>query len=275
VKRFLFIYPGALGDLLLAAPVFQALREQNADAAIECVGSVPQIRLLPLLGLIDRVYSIDDRRFLPLFGGKNCPERLLSFFRSFDAVVFWVSNLNVNCSDIPLKVLDPRPDPHPPVHHAQYLYQTVQSFLNLPARNVTSFYLKNEPDNRPNYRPVLLVHPGSGSPAKNAPIDRFLVSAQKWKQKTGGEVLFLFGPADADVRQEFKKMAPPSEFSICDSPGFDDLIKRMASADFYLGNDSGVSHLAGVLNKRGLVFFRTTDPTIWRPLGTRLRSVIV
>ncbi len=275
MKRFLFFYPGALGDLLLAAPVFQTLGQQYRDAKIECVGSVPQIRLLSVLGLVDRIFPIEDRRFLPLFVGSKLPETLLVFFRSFDAIVFWVSDFHINLAGVPLKIINPRPEPHPPVHHAQYLYNSVQSLLNLPPRDVSSFYLKNAAADQPKESQTLLVHPGSGSPKKNAPLEDFVVLARKWKQRTGGKAIFLFGPADADIRQEFQRSVPASEFSVCGSPDFENLVKIIAAADFYLGNDSGISHLAGVLNKKGFVFFRATNPKIWRPLGEKLHPVVI
>jgi len=257
----------------LAAPVFQAIRDEYPEAKIEIVGNFPQIRLLLELQLVDQVFQIEDRRFLPLFAGNNFSETTLNFFRSSDAVLFWISNFSINLKDIPLRIVDPRPVPHPPLHHAQYLYNSVQSFLNLPAQDVTSFHLRDLLDGQPKIQPILLVHPGSGSPKKNWPLENFLSLSRKWKQKERGNVTFLFGPADANIRQEFQRRVPASEFSIIDSPNFEDLIKLIAAADFYLGNDSGISHLAGLLNKRGFVFFRTTNPKIWRPLGNRLHSI--
>ena len=273
MRRFLFFYPGALGDLLLAAPVFQALREKYCDVEIDCIGSIPQVRLLLVLELVDRVYPIDDRRFLPVFGGKECPGPLLDFFRSFDAVVFWISYFHIKLTNVPLKIVSPRPDPHPPVHHAQYLYHSVRSFLNLPVQDLTSFSLKNIRGNPAKKPPALLVHPGSGSLEKNSPLEYFLVLARKWRQRTGGKVTFLFGPADAEVLQDFQTQVPASEFSVSNSPDFGNLVNLMAATDVYLGNDSGISHLAGVFNKKGLVFFRVTYPKIWRPLGERLHPV--
>jgi heptosyltransferase-3 len=35
----------------------------------------------------------------------------------------------------------------------------------------------------------------------------------------------------------------------------------------FIGNDSGVSHLAAAAGSRGLVIFGPTDPQRWRPIG--------
>ena len=42
-------------------------------------------------------------------------------------------------------------------------------------------------------------------------------------------------------------------------------IARLASA--FVGNDSGVSHLAAAVGAPGVVIFGPTDPARWRPLG--------
>ena len=39
----------------------------------------------------------------------------------------------------------------------------------------------------------------------------------------------------------------------------------MASA--FVGNDSGISHLAAAIGTPGVVLFGPTDPRRWRPLG--------
>jgi ADP-heptose:LPS heptosyltransferase len=41
-------------------------------------------------------------------------------------------------------------------------------------------------------------------------------------------------------------------------------------ADLYLGNDSGISHLAGIVRARGVVVFGASDSATWRPLGDGL-----
>jgi ADP-heptose:LPS heptosyltransferase len=46
-----------------------------------------------------------------------------------------------------------------------------------------------------------------------------------------------------------------------------DLAARLAGCWAYLGNDSGVSHLAGLVGARTVAVFGPTAPDVWRPLG--------
>lgn len=42
---------------------------------------------------------------------------------------------------------------------------------------------------------------------------------------------------------------------------------RLAGCRAYLGNDSGVSHLAGLCGARTVAMFGPTSAAIWQPLG--------
>jgi ADP-heptose:LPS heptosyltransferase len=46
-----------------------------------------------------------------------------------------------------------------------------------------------------------------------------------------------------------------------------------AQAGCFVGNDSGVSHLAAALGIPTTVFFISTDPRIWRPLGRNVTVI--
>ncbi len=47
----------------------------------------------------------------------------------------------------------------------------------------------------------------------------------------------------------------------------EDLAAHLAGCQAYAGNDSGVSHLAGLCGAHSVVLFGPTSPTVWRPLG--------
>jgi len=46
-----------------------------------------------------------------------------------------------------------------------------------------------------------------------------------------------------------------------------DLPGLLAACDTFVGNDSGVSHLAAAVGVRTTAIFGPTDPTRWAPLG--------
>src|SRR5207302_7263558 len=49
-----------------------------------------------------------------------------------------------------------------------------------------------------------------------------------------------------------------------------DLACWLARARVYIGNDSGISHLAAAVGTPTIVLFGPTDPAVWAPLGSRV-----
>jgi ADP-heptose:LPS heptosyltransferase len=47
----------------------------------------------------------------------------------------------------------------------------------------------------------------------------------------------------------------------------------LARAGLYVGNDSGITHLAAAWGAPTLALFGPTDPAVWAPLGPRVTSL--
>jgi ADP-heptose:LPS heptosyltransferase len=114
-------------------------------------------------------------------------------------------------------------------------------------------------------RKLLLIHPGSGGPKKNWPPDLFLKIATWWKS-FAGEVAFLLGPAESKIANRFEGWPTLSDLSL------PILAAILSSGTAYVGNDSGVTHLAAALGVTTLVLFRCSEPKQWAP---RANHVVV
>jgi ADP-heptose:LPS heptosyltransferase len=110
----------------------------------------------------------------------------------------------------------------------------------------------------------LAVHPGSGSPAKNWPLDRFREAARQLSPARPW--LLVLGPAEDDV-------VPPSGALVARSLPLRRLAAVLARAGLFLGNDSGVAHLAAACGTRTLALFGPTDPAQWAPVGRAVRTL--
>lgn len=110
-----------------------------------------------------------------------------------------------------------------------------------------------------------LVHPGSGSPRKNWPTDRFLELSRKLTAR-GERMVWVRGPAE---------MAQPDgwEGERLDRPSLSTLAATLAASRRFVGNDSGVSHLAAAVGTPTIALFGPTPASVWRPDGPRVRVV--
>jgi len=110
----------------------------------------------------------------------------------------------------------------------------------------------------------LAVHPGSGSRAKNWPFDRFVEVARRLSP--GRPWLLVLGPAEDGF-------FPPPEARLARGLPLRTLGAVLARAGLFLGNDSGVSHLAAACGTRTLALFGPTDPAQWAPVGRAVRTL--
>lgn len=104
----------------------------------------------------------------------------------------------------------------------------------------------------------LAIHPGSGSRLKDWPLDRFADASRRLSPRQPW--LLVLGPAEEDVA------LPPGARLARDLP-LRALGAVLARAGLFLGNDSGVAHLAAACGTKTLALFGPTDPALWAPVG--------
>ncbi len=101
-------------------------------------------------------------------------------------------------------------------------------------------------------RTFAVIHPFAGGIAKRAPMAVFKRAAERLREKM--PVCWLCGP------EEYLEDA----FRIED---LHELACWLRGARIFVGNDSGISHLAAAVETPVLAFFNVTDPRVWAPRG--------
>lgn len=112
-------------------------------------------------------------------------------------------------------------------------------------------------------RDLLVIHPGSGSPQKNWPLDLFYEIATHWTGM-GGEVTFLLGPAEDGLPTGLERWPALRHLPLST------LAAVLSKAAAFVGNDSGVTHLAAAVGATTFALFRGSDPAVWAPRGERV-----
>jgi ADP-heptose:LPS heptosyltransferase len=112
----------------------------------------------------------------------------------------------------------------------------------------------------------LAIHPGSGSQAKNWPLSRFAALVETVSQ--GAAWLLVEGPAEAGKLTALRRL-PGARVASGIPPRV--LGAVLSAAGAYVGNDSGVTHLAACWGAPTVALFGPTDPQSWAPIGPRVR----
>ena len=115
---------------------------------------------------------------------------------------------------------------------------------------------------------ILTVAPGSGATEKNWPREYFRAVIDWWRRSCCGEALVVLGPAeDADASAWTPVAAVARNQSLAR------LAALLSLSEVYLGNDSGVTHLAAAAGAETLALFGPTDAAEWAPRGPRVSLV--
>jgi heptosyltransferase-3 len=121
-------------------------------------------------------------------------------------------------------------------------------------------------------RPVVALHPGSGSPAKNWPSQHWAALVADLLQ---GEsdlcVAIVGGEADAESLLPLRGFSRHERVLWWENLPLTGLAERLAGTRAYIGHDTGVSHLAAVVGTPSLLLFGPTDPGIWAPPHEHVR----
>jgi ADP-heptose:LPS heptosyltransferase len=114
----------------------------------------------------------------------------------------------------------------------------------------------------------IIIHPGAGSIRKRWPLANFLELAAGLENR-GLKPQFVCGPAELDLMVKIQSRNRRGHTFI----ELTDLADWIESAGAYIGNDSGVSHLAAFLGLPGVVIFGPSDPARWKPPGPEVKMV--
>lgn len=252
MTRRLLIRPGGIGDCILSIPALEAARTDFTEVW------VPR-SVCPLLTFADRVRALPDTG-LDLFGIPEVdpPTALLEALASFDSIYSWYGAQRADFRNaarhLPIHFFPALPDPAGQEHAADFFAR--QTGATVPAVPRLTVQPSNVAANK------IVIHPYSGSPRKNWPLDSFLAVARKL-ERAGESVLWCVS-ADQDLPKGLPALRRES---------LQTLAQDLAGARLYIGNDSGITHLAAACGVPVVAVFLVSDPAVWAPRGPCVQIV--
>jgi heptosyltransferase III len=265
-KEFWIIHPGGLGDWILAWPAILCLRRLLPEHRFAGIGRIGLVRLAVRFGIIDRAMDGESRKWTGFWSGENLPEGE----SGPDGVALWladagpIARLIGRTCGLPVSVIDPLP-PDRRIHAARHACESIRRFLPI---EIPDDLAAGFPD-RASLGRRAFIHPGSGGLKKCHSPEFYRRIADVLQGRGFERPVVLLGPAEAE--RGWAERFDGMERVTPDSPT--GLADRLSSAALYTGNDSGPSHLAAFMGIPSLVFYRSTDPTIWGALGRRVRWI--
>lgn len=281
MKKVLVWHQGALGDLVLSLPAVHAIRRHYERACLHVICRGEMADLIIENGLADEVTSNEKGIFGFLFGEPDChPPDLKTFLEGFGAAfVFMRRGHEVFLQNLRRYV----PQSHhistflPPekkVHVSKYqLEQLAQSGIGC---NGVFPILNASGRSFPSSVAPVAVHPGSGGKKKCWPLSRYLQLIEALSREERFSFSVILGPAECGgeyaILKEFISERNIRARLVRNQP-VNEVAGILKKAQVFVGNDSGVTHLASALGTPVVAIFGPTDHEVWKPLGGNARIV--
>jgi len=286
MKRILVIRGGAIGDFILTLPALKALRDAHPHAHIEILGYKNIAVLAENRFYAQAVRSIEYGPLASFFAkNSELPAELANYFASFDLIISYlydpdgIFEMNLRRCGVenlihgPAKVDNHEPAARQFARPLEELGAFVSDFAakvypSVEDRHVARKFLRSCA------RPIVALHPGSGSERKNWPLQNWidirndLLASETFR----GSIVVVSGEADenqitrlesiwANRRVRFAKSLPLPHLA------------AVLEQTIFVGHDSGISHLAAAAGANCILLFGPTDPAVWAPKNENVQVI--
>jgi ADP-heptose:LPS heptosyltransferase len=285
LRKALVIHQGALGDLICCLPALASLREAFPKTHMTYMGYPHTLELIKNRFYADAITSVDRADLALLYQNRKSetyPDGLREFFGAFGLIVIigfdrgpLIRNIR-RLSRARVEVIPPFPTGKvvPLVDHLLALPRR----LNLPIETkIPRLFLLEDDRERASEilgergcgpdSLLIAVHPGSGSLAKRWPLERFRDLARRVSSTYGAHIIIIKGPAEQDIDDRSLEFPGATSPVILDGLSLPDLGGVLERCRLFIGNDSGVTHMAAAIGVPVIAIFGPSDPVQWAPRG--------
>ncbi len=296
-KKGVIINPGAIGDCILTLPLAKVMIEKLGLGSVDFLGNTSYIDFYPGRTCIDSIRSINSIKMHKLFFDHKTfavdeHDPLISAFSRYQCVTSlmgWANDnfmknliFTVNCArSADVYILDFTPSKNYKGHISDYY---IEQFLQENGKETDFVNDKNKRLITPRQTDIeygrdylesvgfdieeqtVILHPGSGSQDKCWHLKNYLKLAGQLVDNDI-QVLFLVGPAENE-RFDDIQMQNIATLSGCVSvPDLSEVLQIISASSMFIGNDSGITHLAGACGIPTMAIFGPTNPDFYRPIG--------
>lgn len=147
----------------------------------------------------------------------------------------------------------------------------VQSYANLPVTDSARTTVRARLAAEKIASPFIVAHPGGGEnpgaqlASKRYPPAQFAELLNRLSKASDAEVILLAGPGDGELVSEVASRMTASASQWVGALDFQEIGALAADALVYIGNDSGLTHLAAASGARVVMLMGPTDPRRYAP----------
>lgn len=303
-KRGVIVNPGALGDCILILPLAEYMIKTLGLSSVDIIGKTDYIDFCPGRTSIRNIRAIDSIQFHRFFVDEKDfsieeKDPLVSAFAGYEWIVSFLgeaetdfeknlvftiySTQSAEISILPIFAPDGsdchiadfyirkfiRENEFEPAEYkfntAGTLITPVNTDLQWGRQLLASVGIN--PDAK-----TVIIQPGSGGKHKCWHLDNYCKIAADLADN-GYQPLFLLGPAEQERFSESQKQKINNAGKMIFSLNIKQVMQLLSASEAYIGNDSGVSHLAGAIGKKTIAIFGPTDQNVYKPIGPKVVAI--
>ncbi len=277
-NHILVIHHGALGDVVSTFPALLRLKQLFGSIAIVCQSSIGQ--LAQKLDIVDKWFPLEAAAFATLYSGHIDPIVKNILLSNRKIVLFSRSRLLEKTLYSILKNevyrIAPRPDLDQKIHVSQHILSNLVRFRLLEESDkdtcMTLSFSDSSDRRNPQHDPSkIIIHPGSGSRKKCWPISNFIKIALSI-DASGRQPEFILGPAEYDL-YDILLQSKRLNANVHKIEKLTELAGLLKTGGGFIGNDSGITHLAAFIGLPSVAVFGPSDPKTWKPMGRAVKVV--
>ena len=276
--KVLIVTLSNIGDLVMTTPVFEAIADSFAGVTIDVVADPRSSQLISHAPYIDQVFHRYKRRGYRSQLSLLKEIRRTKYLYAVDLRTFYIGALAKAGRHLSKSSWHRRNKNT--VHAVQEHFSVVARTLKRSEIPECKVYISETAKERANdvlghfmTRKFLAVAPGANWPGKRWPASRYEDVIRKVAHKFEGIV--ALGTEDDLDNDTFNLSA--SGLEGIDLRGKTDLQEAAAvlsKAQLFLGNDSGLGHVAAGVGVKTLTIFGPGEPKRYRPWGDRGRVIV-
>ena len=291
MKYILVVHQGAIGDLILSLPALEAISRFYPETGLNVIGHPGILEIIRARPYLRNVLDCSAGNWTPLYDpGARLAATDIDLLLPVDSIfVFGRSSSQILAENLarnlgkPAYRIDPFPEPDIELTVSEYQCNQLEDFgipatpppdpiiapSQLDVLKVNDFVSRNLESGEL----LVLLHPGSGGQKKLWAPRGWLRVIRELSVLQNVRFALLQGPADAQIVQLISSQLDTISPILVENWNLGQIASLVRKGSLYLGNDSGITHLAAACGTPTIALFGPSDPLIWGPQGPKVRII--
>jgi heptosyltransferase-3 len=284
MNRILVVRGGAIGDFILSLPALKALRDARPASHIEILGYKHIAALAENRFYAQETRSIEYGALARFFAvNSELPAELADYFASFDLIISYlydpdrIFERNLRRCGVENLICGPARILESAGHATRQLARPIEElgikvvdlseriFPSTTDREFAREFLSNVS------KPIVAIHPASGSPQKNWPLENWIALFSQERRFGDAQGMVIIS-GEADEAQTKRLEREWIDRNVCFAKSLPlPQLAAVLEQSIFVGHDSGISHLAAAAGANCILLFGPTDPNIWAPTNANVQ----